>query len=149
MGGRMSAPRYLLIDGHSIIHAWPELRALHLQAARRHSARDLLLQRMRHYQDMTNERVIVVFDGTQSRTSEEREPGGLQIFYADAGTTADTIIERLVAKYARQCSMRAATADGMIRETVDAFGGHWISPETLRIICDEAEGEMRRRISKK
>ncbi len=142
----MSAPRFLLIDGHSVIHAWPELRALNQQAARRHTARDLLLQRMRHYQDMTGERVIVVFDGTQSRSSEEREPGGLQIFYADAGTTADTIIERLVARYAAQFPMRAATADGMIRETVSAFGGHWISPETLRTICDEAEGEMRRRI---
>lgn len=142
----MSALRFLLIDGHSIIHAWPELRSLHLQAARRHTARDLLLQRMRHYQDMTGERVIVVFDGTQSRTTEERETGGLQIFYADAGKTADSIIERLVAKYATQHPMRAATADGMIRETVSAFGGNWISPETLRILCDEAEGEMRRRI---
>ena len=129
-----------------MIHAWPELRALNRDASRRHIARDLLLQRMRHYQDMTGERVIVVFDGTQSRSSEEREPGGLQIFYADAGTTADTIIERLVAKYAAEFPMRAATADGMIRETVSAFGGHWISPETLRTICDEAEGEMRRRI---
>lgn len=142
----MSAPRFLLIDGHSVIHAWPELRALNRDAARRHTARDLLLQRMRHYQDMTGERVIVVFDGTQSRSSEEREPGGLQIFYADAGTTADTIIERLVAKYAKEFPMRAATADGMIRETVSAFGGNWISPETLRTICDEAESEMRRRI---
>ena len=145
----MSAHRYLLIDGHSIIHAWPELRTLHRQAARRHLAREQLLQRMRHYQDMTGERVIVVFDGTQSRTSEERETDGLQIFYADAGKTADSIIERLVAKYAARHPMRAATADGMIRETVSAFGGNWISPETLRTICDEAEGDMRRRISKK
>ncbi len=141
--------RYLLIDGHSIIHAWPELRAQHLRGGQqRHAARDMLLQRMRHYQDMTGEQVIVVFDGTQSRTSEEREPEGLQIFYADAGTTADTIIERLVAKYGKEHDMRAATADGMIHETVSAFGGHWISPETLRTICDAAEGEMRRRIAK-
>ena len=142
----MSDVRYLLIDGHSIIHAWPELRLLHLQAARRHLAREQLLQRMRHYQDMSGERVIVVFDGTQSRTSEDRETSGLQIFYAEAGKTADSIIERLVAKYAGQHPMRAATADGMIRETVSAFGGTWISPETLRTICDEAEGEMRRLI---
>ncbi len=145
----MDARRYLLVDGHSIINAWPELRALHRQAARRHSARDLLLQRMRHYQDMTGERVIVVFDGPQARMTEEREPDGLQIFYADAGTTADTIIERLVGKYAETHSLRAATADGMIRETISAFGAHWLSPESLRQLCDDAEGEMRRRIGKK
>ena len=143
----MSAGKYLLVDGHSIIHAWPELRSVNKQPARRHIARDLLLQRMRHYQDMTDERVIVVFDGTQARTTEERERDGLQIFYADPGTTADTIIERLVAKYAAQHSMRAATADGMIRETVEAFGGHWISPESLRTLCDKVEDDMRRRLT--
>lgn len=140
--------RFLLVDGHSIIHAWDELRALNRQASRRHSARELLLQRLRHYQDMTDERVIVVFDGTQARTTEEREPQGLQIFYADPGTTADTIIERLVAKYAKEHDLRAATADGMIRETVSAFGAHWISPESLRSMCDAAEGDMRRRIAR-
>lgn len=138
--------RFLLVDGHSIIHAWDELRALNRQPARRHSARELLLQRLRHYQDMTDERVIVVFDGTQARITEEREPQGLQIFYADPGTTADTIIERLVAKYAKEHDLRAATADGMIRETVSAFGAHWISPDSLRTLCDAAEGDMRRRI---
>lgn len=138
--------RFLLVDGHSIINAWPELRVLHRQAARRHIARDLLLQRMRHYQDMMDERVIVVFDGPQARTTEEREPKGLQIFYADSGTTADTIIERLVAKYSTEHCMTAATADGMVRETVTAFGAHWVSPDTLKHMCDDAEGEMRRRI---
>ncbi len=140
--------RFLLVDGHSIIHAWPELRALHRQAARRNSARELLLQRMRHYQDMTDERVIVVFDGPQAKTTEEREPSGLQIFYADAGTTADTIIERLVVKYSKEHQMRAATADGMIRETVSASGGDWMSPESLRYVVEQAESEMRRRIKK-
>jgi predicted RNA-binding protein with PIN domain len=65
------------------------------------------------------------------------------------GTTADTIIERLVGKYAETHSLRAATADGMIRETVSAFGAHWLSPESLRQLCDDVEGEMRRRIGKK
>ena len=140
--------RYLLVDGHSIIHAWPELRVLHRQAARRHTARDLLLQRMRHYQDMTGERAIVVFDGPQLRITEEREPEGLQIFYADVSTTADTIIERLVAKYATQHMLTAATADGMIRETVSAFGANWVSPETLKRMCADEETEMRRRSRK-
>ena len=121
---------------------------MHRQASRWHLAREQLLHRMRNYQDMTGERVIVVFDGTQSRTTEEREKEGLQIFYADAGTTADTIIERLVAQYGKTHVMRAATADGMIRETVDAFGGSWMSPETLRTVVDDAEGEMRRRIQR-
>lgn len=141
--------RFLLVDGHSIINAWDELRTLHRQPAKRHTARELLLQRMRTYQDLTEERVIVVFDGPQSRTTEEREPSGVQIFYADAGATADTIIERLVAKYASEHQMTAATADGMIRETVSALGAEWISPEMLHHKCETAEGDMRRIIKKR
>lgn len=140
--------RYLIVDGHSILHAWPELRPLNLNPAKRQMAKDRLLQRLRHYQDMSGERVIVVFDGTTSRITEEREPQGLQIFYADMGTTADTIIERLVAQHAKQHDIRAATNDGMIRETVDAFGGSWMSPETLLTLVDQAEGDMRKRIGR-
>jgi len=109
-------------------------------------AKDRLLQRLRHYQDMSGERVVVVFDGTTSRITEEREPEGLQVFYADAGTTADTIIERLVAQHAKLHDLRAATGDGMIRETVDAFGGSWMSADTLLLLVEQAEGEMRKRI---
>jgi len=138
--------RYLIVDGHSILHAWPELRVLNRQSAKRQMAKDRLLQRLRHYQDMSGERVVVVFDGTTSRITEEREPDGLQVFYADAGTTADTIIERLVARHAKQHDLRAATGDGMIRETVDAFGGSWLSAETLLLLVEQAEGEMRKRI---
>ncbi len=140
--------KYLLVDGHSIIHAWPDLLVLHRQPSRRHLAREQLLHRLRNYQDMTGERVVVVFDGTQGRITEEREKDGLQIFYADAGTTADTIIERLVAQHAKTHPMRAATADGMIRETVDAFGGSWISPETLLTLVARAEDDMRRKCNR-
>jgi uncharacterized protein len=140
--------RYLIVDGHSILHAWPELRVLNRNPAKRQMAKDRLLQRLRHYQDMSGERVVVVFDGTTSRITEQREPQGLQVFYADAGSTADTVIERLVAKHAKQHTLRAATGDGMIRETVDAFGGSWISAETLLTIVEQAEGEMRKQIGK-
>ena len=43
--------RYLIVDGHSVIFAWPELRKLH---ARRSSlAREALIKRLRDYQDWT------------------------------------------------------------------------------------------------
>lgn len=143
----MNAPRsYLLVDGHSVIHAWPELRRDQLVASRRHLARTGLLQRLRHLQDMTGTQVVVVFDGTQSKLNEEREKDGLQIIYADSGTTADNVIERLAAKYARQHPMRVASADGMVRETIHAFGADWLSPEMLRRLCEDAEKDMRTRL---
>ena len=53
--------QYLIVDGHSVIFAWPELRALHRR--RSSLARDALVKKLREYQDWTGVRVAVVFDG--------------------------------------------------------------------------------------
>lgn len=140
--------RFLIIDGHSIIHAWDDLRKLHLRTASRYLAREELLKRMRLLQDMTEQRVVVVFDGTGSHLTDERENNGIQVFYADAGQTADSVIEQLAAKYARQFELRVCTADRMIWETVRAFEAHWISPDDLRFELGRAEDAMRGRLKK-
>ena len=137
---------YLLVDGHSVMHAWPELRRVLQTASKRHLARLELLQRLRHYRDMSGVQVVVVFDGTHSHRNEEREPGGLQIIYAEGATTADSLLERLASKYASQHPMRVVSADGLVRETILACGADWISPEMLKQLCEDAEKDMRRRI---
>lgn len=145
----MPAPlSYLLVDGHSVMHAWPELKRHLAVASKRHLARTELLKRLRHYQDMSGCRVVVVFDGTQSQMSEEREKDGLQIIYADSGNSADHILEKLAAKYARQHPMRVVSADGMVGETVMAFGADWMSPELLKSFCDEADKQIQSHLQK-
>lgn len=142
-----SLSHYLIVDGHSVMHAWPELKVMQKSGSRRHLARVELLRRLRTYQDMQGAQVVVVFDGTQAARSEEREPGGLQVIYAEAVTTADAIIERLAAKYAATHSLRVVSADGMVRETILASGADWLSPEMLRRLCDEAEEKLRGHLS--
>lgn len=143
-----SGQRFILVDGHSIIHAWDDLRKLHLRSEKRHLAREELLKRMRLLQDLSGERVVVIFDGTSSKITDEREQGGIQVFYADASQTADTIIERLAANYAKLHSIRVVTADRMIWETVRAFGADWISPDDLMFELDKAQREMRARLKR-
>lgn len=138
--------RFLLIDGHSIIHEWDELRRLHLRGEKRYLAREELLKRMRTLQDMSGDRVVVVFDGKGAKITEERETGGVQIFYADASHTADAVIERLAAKYASQFTVRVCTADRMIWDGIRASGAEWISPDMLRHEVERAEGALRGRI---
>lgn len=142
------ALNFLIVDGHSVIHAWEELRRLHLKGSQRHLARLELLRRLRTYQDMMGIRVVVVFDGTGTQLTDERETQGLQIFYADASHTADSVIERLVAKYAPTHALRVATGDRMEWETVRALGADWISPLDLRLEVERAEGDLQRRIKK-
>jgi predicted RNA-binding protein with PIN domain len=122
--------RYLIVDGHSIIFAWPDLRKLH---ARRSSlAREALLKELRNYQDWTRVRVVVVFDGKGKKTEAISEPADVQVFYSRTGQTADAIVERLASKYAKRFELMVATSDSMEGETVEACGAEWISPEALR-----------------
>ena len=121
--------RYLLVDGHSIIFAWPELRKL--QAHRSELAREALLKQLRHYQDWTGVRVVVVFDGKGKKIDASSEPGDVQIFYSRTGQSADAIIERLASKYAKRFELMVATSDSLEAETVQACGAEWISSEGL------------------
>jgi predicted RNA-binding protein with PIN domain len=128
--------RYLIVDGHSVIFAWPELRNLH---ARRFSlAREALIKQLRNYQDWTGVRAVVVFDGKGRKVEATSEPADVQVFYSRTGQTADAIIERLASKYAKRFELMVATSDSMEGETVEACGAEWISPEALRGILSGA-----------
>lgn len=149
MSSDANLPRFLLVDGHSVIHAWKDLRALHMQRAKRYLAREELLKRMRLLQDVTGERVVVVFDGVGSRVQAECEKDGVQVFYSDDGISADGIIERLVAKYSQQYPLRVCTADGMIWETTGALGSRWVSPEDLEYELAKAGNELDRHLGRR
>lgn len=129
-------PQYLLVDGHSIIFAWPELRSLHER--RTSLAREALIRQLRDFQDWTGIRVVVVFDGRGSSVSQEAEPGEIQIFYSRVGQTADSIIERLASKYAERFPLVVATGDYLEQETASACGAETVSPEGLRELLREA-----------
>ena len=122
--------RYLIVDGHSVIFAWPELRKL--QARRSSLAREELTKQLRNYQDWTGVRVVVVFDGKGRKIQETSDPADVQVFYSRTGQTADAIIERLASKYAKRFELMVATSDSMEGQTVQACGAEWISPEALR-----------------
>ena len=122
--------QYLIVDGHSIIFAWPKLRQL--QARRASLARGALIKDLRHYQDWTGVHVAVVFDGRGERVTEQSDPHDVQIFYTRRGQSADAIIERLASKYASRFEITVATADSLEMETVNACGALCLSPDGLR-----------------
>jgi len=128
-------PRYLIVDGHSIIFAWPDLRKLHQR--RTSLARDALAKRLRDYQDWTGIRVVVVFDGKGTDVSAQADPHDIQVFYSRKGQTADSLVERLASKYATDYELMVATSDVLERQTVTSFGAMSVSPETLRAMIEE------------
>ncbi len=136
--------RYLLVDAHSVIYACPELLALHRRNME--VAREQLIQRLTAYQDATGVRVVVVFDGKGAHTSQEKIPGGVQIFFSKTKGTADQVIERLVAKYGKEHDMTVATNDRLEQQTAITFGAMAISVDALLKLLDEADADVTRRI---
>lgn len=128
--------RYLIVDGHSVIFAWPDLLKLHQR--RTALAREALAKQLRDYQDWTGVRVILVFDGAGSKTTGNADPHDIQIFYSRTGQTADAVIERLAGKYAEDYDLTVATSDSLERQTVTSFGATAISAESLRELLEEA-----------
>ncbi len=139
--------KFLIVDAHSMIFAWPEMRALH--ARRMVLARDALVRTLTEYQDLSGLRVVAVFDGQGERVSETSEPGGIQIFYSGRGQTADSVIERLVAKYATLHEITVATGDRLEAQTAESFGGACLSAEALWRAIEQARGDFQRELRRR
>ena len=135
------AARYLIVDGHSIIFAWAELRKLHQR--RTSLARDALARQLRDYQDWTGVRVVLVFDGKGSGVGDHGDSDDIQVMYSRKGQTADAIVERLASKYATDFDVTVATSDSLERQTVTSFGAISVSPEMLRELLEEAVPPVR------
>lgn len=136
--------KVLIVDGHSIIFQWPDLTLTHARQGA--MARDALVKMLTGLHDNTDWHVAVVFDGKGSKTNEQSDPSGIQVFYSKDGQTADTVIERLVATYAKQYEVTVATDDHMERTTAESFGASAISAWQLREEIDSAGREMDERL---
>ena len=132
----MSA-RYLVIDGHSVIFAWHDLRRLHDQ--NRAAARKALADKLQHLHDTTAWRVTLVLDGKLGTAVPvgKRKPTDMVISYATADQTADSIIERLVAASGVAGEILVITADEAEKLTVEALGAEAASPDWLRRKLEE------------
>jgi len=123
---------YLVIDGHSVIFAWADLRRLHDQ--NRAAARKALADRLQQLHDTTHWRVTLVMDGKLGTAIPmgKRKPTDMVISYATADQTADSIIERLVASSGVAAQIMVVTADEAERLTVESLGAATASPDWLR-----------------
>lgn len=137
-------PHVLIVDGHSMIFQWPDLTLQH--AKRTAIARETLVRMLTGLQDNSDWSVAVVFDGKGVKPSEASEPHGIKVFYSKAEQTADSIIERLVAKYSEKYDVTVATDDLMERTTVESFGGMSMSAWQLREEIDAAGRDMDERL---
>jgi len=138
--------RFLIVDAHSAIFSWPELRELHQR--RMILAREALVKLLTEYQDITGIRVVAVFDGQGEKLSETTEPGGIQVFYSSQEETADSVIERLVAKYGRDHDITVATSDLLEQQTATSFGAICVSTDILHGLLEESRADFQRELKR-
>ncbi len=139
---------FLLVDAHNVIFAHPELAARHRRNPA--AAREELVRLLERHQDASGVRVVVIFDGgAQPQTTADLSgPAGVQVFYPQAGQTADAIIERLVLKYAATHRLTVATNDNLVRTAAVAAGASTIDAGMLFEQIGRAEAEMRETMEK-
>ena len=134
------APRYLLVDGHSVLHAWPELRQLHSRQPS--SAREKLIRQLSQLHDCGKWKVTLVFDG-QRGGKEERPRDSMAVLYASAGQTADSIIERIVQVHSGRGEIGVVTADHAEMTAIESLGAFGFSPEWLQNEIQATDLEMK------
>lgn len=133
----------LIVDGHSAIFTWPDLRALHQSSTA--VGRQELVAMMTRYQDATGHKVVIVFDGKGSKTDHlGGSDGDILVMYSRDGETADSVIERIVARMSATVRITVASNDRLELDTVSAFGGECMGLKSLRELIDRADKDHRK-----
>ena len=136
--------RWVLVDGYSVLHAWPKLRRL---ARRRlEQQREALVGVLRQYADHTGRKVTVVFDGYAAKRKPEvaETTHGVEVLFSEQGKTADDVIERLVGQAEAREKILVVTSDGMERHTVESMGVQSVSAEVFEAEVETALAELGR-----
>lgn len=111
-------PRYLLVDGYNIIHAWDELNTyLSDGSTGMDSAKYKLLDIMSEYRVLSNTEVIVVFDAYKAKghVTEKTDYIGVHVVYTKEAETADQYIARFTMQNSKELDITVATSDGMVQ----------------------------------
>lgn len=137
------AVQWLIIDGYSLLHRDPDLKPLLRQ--RLELARQRLIRKVEPVMGDWADRITIVFDGRGDRGGTDSLDSAIEVFFAPARYTADTVIERLVHAASDPAAVLVVTSDRAERETVSAAGADTLSCGDFleRLARDEARGRSR------
>lgn len=131
----------IILDACNLLHAWPDYREMmdrHFE-----SALQKLTHEARVFHDLDGTPVSLVVDG-KGETLEWQHPTSepsLTWAYAPKGVSADTIIERWVARWPDASELTVVTGDRALAQTVESHGASTWSPGSF---LDEVNAARRR-----
>jgi predicted RNA-binding protein with PIN domain len=130
---KIMQPDWLIIDGYNLLHQVDELQPL--------IRTDLLVARHRLVRWVENTahrlapQTTIVFDGRETGIDETLTSTHLEVFFSPGNLSADTVIERLVAKYARPEKILVVTSDLAEHATVSSAGADVMSSQEFLAQC--------------
>ncbi len=136
--------KYLLVDGHSVLFQVDEWRQMH--QANQSLARERLSQLLQNFQDTSEWLITLVYDGKHG-TPQPPEPGKIAILYSTKETTADSIIEKIVAQNRHPSRITVVTSDRAEQQTVESLGALCLSPEWLFSEISNTDTEFRQTLN--
>ena len=136
-----------LVDGYTMIGAWPEFRGLTDIS----QSRELLISMLADFAGFTGDELMLVFDGYKGdkpKTSVERV-AGIDVIFTKRSETADRFIERTVdermanlPRFSRQ-AIRVATSDGMEQIIILGHGALRVSARMFHEEVQNVEKQIR------
>ena len=130
---------HLIIDGYNLLGARQEM------AGNREAARERVLQELEQYRWRKGHSLTVVFDGWRDGFPVEHHAhrAGVEVIYSRRGQTADQLIERLAAEYAKECTV--VSSDRALQQAVSTHGAFVVGAGTfqhrLRLALGAPEGQ--------
>ena len=159
-GQRMNFER-ILVDGYSVIYAWPTLRARKRRSLS--AARNELIRLLAKFGDESEKVVTLVFDGGKSPPPEPTPilSPGLEVIFskrghvsrvghgnvASRGQSADEVIERLVATQKAPAQLLVITEDKVERQVCEGFGAQVAGAGELWKMLTAARQEFSARLT--
>ena len=139
---------YLLVDGYNVIFAWNDLKELAKTTI--DGAREKLLNILCNYQGYKKCEVIVVFDAYKVKggVGEVDKLNNINIVYTKEAETADSYIEKVTKKLAKNNRVKVVTSDVLEQLIIMGNGCLRVSSQEFYQEVKEAENNIREIISK-
>ena len=138
----------ILIDGYSLLHAWPDLAP----GEPRHSAeaRDELIGVLTQYGDAVDTPITVFFDGAGAPkgTPQPDSTPDMEVIYSKRGKTADDLIERVTFRMVKLGEVLVVTNDHAERDLVTSFGAQTWSCEQFILDANAALTELNEAVAR-
>lgn len=138
---------YLLVDGYNVIFSWQYLREISNESL--DTARNALINILCNYQGYSKCELILVFDAyrVKGKHREIEKVNNINVVYTKEAETADSYIEKVTHKLAKNHKVRVVTSDGMEQFIILGNGALRVSSLAFLEEIKQVEREIKEIIS--